>query len=551
MRVSNYRTLENLVLSFPSFYTAICGKNDSGKTNVVRAIRCLMQQDEPFGYMEGPEFSLRDDYTKWLDTDPKTRYIQVTVDLRVDPVRDTGLFQFFCQYLGLTGVSEEFDLTLTLRHGSDGSDVEVVTQGESFDGLKAQEVLKRLQTSPAFLFHGSTDPYPRFLRDFKGAMGEVGDEHAEKLIEARKALDRILGRIAREQQQEVEGLLGRLADRYKVGLTIPSFNIRYFPYNLTLGDRKVKVQLEEWGSGTRNRTFVLLTVLRAKQVAESPTSASKVTPIIILEEPESFLHPLAQAEFGRVLQDLSEEFQVQIIVTTHSPYLLSHQRPESNILLQRRTMRRHLRTTERVDTSGSRWMEPFSLALGLADEIFQPWQNLLFSRPKALLLVEGDMDKEYFTLLRGAEHGARRLEFSGDIYPYGGRDVLRHVPLLRFIKDRFGPAFITFDLDAQDVLERPLQAVGFEKRRSYLPIGLDAPGKRNIEGLLPDRIRTAVFAENPDLVQALTGSPEDRKAAHSQLKRLQLERFKREATPGADYEKLYEIARVISRALRT
>jgi len=48
---------------------------------------------------------------------------------------------------------------------------------------------------------------------------------------------------------------------------------------------------------------------------ESEPSASKITPVIIIEEPESFLHPSAQAEFGRVLHDFAEEFQVQVIVT--------------------------------------------------------------------------------------------------------------------------------------------------------------------------------------------------------------------------------------------
>jgi hypothetical protein len=37
----------------------------------------------------------------------------------------------------------------------------------------------------------------------------------------------------------------------------------------------------------------------------------------MIEEPECFLHPSAQAEFGRILRDLAEEFQVQVIITTH------------------------------------------------------------------------------------------------------------------------------------------------------------------------------------------------------------------------------------------
>ena len=47
LRIRNYRTLESLDLTFPSSYAAICGANDSGKTNIVRAIRALMVRSLP------------------------------------------------------------------------------------------------------------------------------------------------------------------------------------------------------------------------------------------------------------------------------------------------------------------------------------------------------------------------------------------------------------------------------------------------------------------------------------------------------------------------
>ena len=73
LKIRNYRTLESLDLKFPSLYTAICGANDSGKTNVIRAIRALMREEEYGTYRllgDEEELSLKDDYPKWLDTDP-------------------------------------------------------------------------------------------------------------------------------------------------------------------------------------------------------------------------------------------------------------------------------------------------------------------------------------------------------------------------------------------------------------------------------------------------------------------------------------------------
>ena len=553
LAVRNYRTLEDLELRFPTYYSAICGKNDSGKTNVVRAIRCLMKEEEPYTFEEGPEFSLNDDFTKWVAGDPKQRKISTSMEVLIHPERDTGLHEFLCDYLGVAPAGREMSVEIRATHSAEVPlDVAVTAGAKTFEGLKAQEVLKRLQTSRTFLFHSSTDTGTRYPRGFRGVLRDISEEYTDQLDNSKKTVSRVLRRIAREQQQEIETLLGRLTDKYHVGLSYPTFDLSYFPFNLTLGDKKVEVALDNWGSGTRNRTLVLLTIFRAKQIADSGATAAKVTPVIVLEEPESFLHPLAQAEFGRVLQDLSEDFQVQIIVTTHSPYLLSQARPESNILLERKVVRRHPRQTERIDTSGERWMEPFALSLGIADEEFRPWRTLFFSLSNALLLVEGETDREYFSLLRDPAHGANALCFQGEILSYNGRDALKNQAILRFIKDRFEKLFITFDLDSESFVEKPLQALGLESRKGYVSVGVEAPGKRNIEGLLPDSVTTAVFGAWPDLVQALSGTTEERKSAWNRLKQLLLAKFKEDAVPGeAYYGKFYPLVRLINRALRS
>lgn len=554
LKVQNYRTLEVLDLSLPSFYSAICGKNDSGKTNVVSVIETLLRQGRPpyFPYplVERPEFSAKDDFTKWLEGDPKKRRLCVSIDLLIDQARDAGPYSFLKDYLSLESASAQLKLTINFEQTGGGDrQLTVETCGHTFDGLKAEEVLKRFRTSPTVLFHSSTELDERYGSSYRGALREISEEHSTRLEASQRAVNGVLRKIARNQEEKIESLLGRLGERYRVRLTCPTFDLSHFPYNITLGDMKVDVDLDDWGSGTRNRTLILLTIFRARQVADSNASASKITPVIIVEEPESFLHPSAQAEFGRVLQDLSEEFQVQIIVTTHSPYLLSHARPESNILLERKVVRRQPRQTERVDTSGDRWMEPFSLALGLSDEAFRPWRELLFSQPQQVLLVEGDIDKEYFELLRDELHGKDRLLLEGTIFPYGGRDALKNQALLRFIRERFQTVCVTFDLDSKDIVEKHLTDLGMRERVHYLPVGVNEAGKRKIEGLLPEAVLNAIHAEHPSLVAALSGTTEERRDAHRKLKKLYLERLKRDARPGAgSYGRLYDLSRAVNRA---
>ena len=225
--------------------------------------------------------------------------------------------------------------------------------------------------------------------------------------------------------------------------------------------------------------------------------------------------------------------------------------PNSNILLRRKTIYRSLRDTENVPITADNWMAPFGQALGLETEEFKPWKALIMSGSDAILLVEGETDREYFELLREEAHGSNRLKFEGEIVAYDGTGALQNTVLLRFIKNRYPRMFVTFDLDAAHGVERSLQALQLQKGTHYAPIGLDAPGKRNIEGFLPDRVTTAVYSANPSLVQAATsGTKDERESARNRLKKLLVDAFKKDAKAGGeDFGHFYQLAKIINRAL--
>ena len=556
-KLLNYRTLESVKLDFPSSYTAICGPNDCGKTNVVRAIRALMKEESPFlfRFQHEAELSIKDDYPKWKETEPADRSIQLSISLALDRDRDTGLYEFVKKNLSLQTDVQTLELTVasTYRQDLPGRQIQVVLDGKEYSALEAQEVLKRVQTSKSILFHNSTQVAPGFAAPGYSAdyLRELSAEH-ESLVESMKrTIDKGLAKIAKGRQQELQDLLGRLETKYRVSLSMPALDFRNVPFGITLGQKKLRVSLDDWGSGTKNRTLILLTLFRARQIGESEASASKITPVIIVEEPESFLHTSAQAEFGRVLHDLAEEFQVQVIVTTHSPYLLNMRTPAANILLRRRSSYRQLRETERVDTTGENWMQPFVLAMGLESEELKPWRDLILSGSDAILLVEGDTDKEYLEMLRHEAHGPNRLCFTGDIEPYHGTGALQKTELLRFIKNRHRKFFVTYDLEAESKVEQTLQKLGLQKKKQYLPIGVNVPGKKNIEGLLPECVVQAVHNRNTTLLQAATSAAKtERDSAKGKLKRLMLEEFKKKATPGNEFfGGFYKVVKTINKGL--
>jgi energy-coupling factor transporter ATP-binding protein EcfA2 len=557
-RIHNYRTLESVDLDFPSSYAAICGPNDSGKTNVVRALRALVRGVPlgPYGFPDEEDFSRKDDYPKWKDTEPSKQEVSFEVTVELDKARDVGFYQFVVTQLKLENLANPLALQIAILYRGEKPEavVTVQTGGSEFTGLDAQQVLKKLQSSRSILFHNSTESETRYVyprRSVAGHIREITGQH-ERLVESMKrTVSRGLAKISKSQQAEFEDLLGRLQTKYKVGLSLPPFDFGYLPFSITLGDKKVEVPLDDWGSGTRNRTLVLLALFRARQIGDSEASASKITPVILIEEPESFLHPAAQAEFGRVLRDLAEEFKVQVIVTTHSPYLLNLKDPTSNILLSRRTAYNQLRATERVDTSGENWMAPFGIALGLDAEEIKPWKAMMLAGADSILLVEGETDVKYFEMLRGAEHASNRLQFQGDIVSYEGTGSLSNTVLLRFVKNRYRKFFVTFDLDAEDKIEKTLKCLQFEKHKHYLPVGLNMAGKRNIEGLLPDVVTKAVYEANANLVQAATtGTKDEQESAKRKLKNLLQLEFKKRATPGRDFfGHFYVLSKAINKAM--
>jgi len=550
LSLKNYRTFEDLEVSFPDFYTAICGQNDAGKSNVIKALQVLLGNDEPYYYRRRStnDLALGPDYPKWLASD-EDKDICISCQLTVNAGYDAGLYSFLIEWLELE--PEGRDITLTLKASTSdkqtSTEVVVNVSDKEFTGLKAQEVQNKLKDT--MLVHNSTEAGHRF--SLVGELDEFSADYGNELAEIGKKASNSLKRVAKAHKEEITQLLGRLNRTYKVEISLPDISLNHLPYDLTLGDSKIDVALSEWGSGTKNRTMIFLALLKARQISQSATTSSKVTPVLVIEEPESFLHPSAQAEFGRILQDLSSEFGVQVISTTHSPYMLSKDKPISNILLERKVFRGHFRGSQQLETDGDSWMEPFSLILGLSTEEFRPWKELFFGNNESTLLVEGSTDRAYFEMLRSEDHGVNRLVFDGSVFDYDGFGSLKSPTMLKFIQNRSKSSFITYDLDIESEVRKGLERNGFVHKENCLALGLNKPGMRAVEGLLPRSLVTSVNNEHNELVQqAMYGTKDEQKSAKNSLKKHYLTKFQDECEPTKEwFGEFYKVVKVINAGL--
>lgn len=557
----NYRSLEDIEIEFNPYYNAISGKNNSGKSNLIKVILAFLTHKYNFfsPVAVGP-IDYNSDYPYWKKKEKNKEATEIEIQLELDRNNDAGLYKFIRELIfkeDETTETEKECLIINARNEPDKNSTQIkIKYGEHLidDEYKRDELLNRIKSSESILFHNSTEndePFFIAQRRRDNISSYLNNEDLEKINQKKETLERAVKKSLKKHQTEFSSLLGRLTEKYDVSLGIPNLNIDRESIEISLKEKGIEVSLDEWGSGTKNRTLILLNLMNAKRIQESSNINKRLTPIVIVEEPESFLHPSAQAEFGRVLQDIALEFKIQILVATHSPYLLSHKEPQANLLLER-DLTSKSKGSKLINTAGEKWYEPFALSLGISGEDFGPLKSTIFSGSDEILLVEGTSDREYFDLLKKSYHGKNRLEFKGEIFPYGGAGNIKNNILLKFIKQRFKRFLVTIDLDKYGDTKKTFESLGFKEDEHFIIIGKNETGKKSIEGLVPDSIFKKVYASNVELVQQSMENSEDGKNARSKIKAKVLEEFKREEEKEntAIFEGFYPVVKKVNKIFK-
>lgn len=172
--------------------------------------------------------------------------------------------------------------------------------------------------------------------------------------------------------------------------------------------------------------------------------------VFALEEPEVFLHPHRARYFAGVLRGLSEKGN-QVFVTTHSPIFVQLDRPES-IALVRRTEVEGTRVKQAAKTALA---EDERKALRLMTEFDTQRSELFFAR--SVLLVEGATEKVLLPLVfQKVGHDLNRLGIS--VVEVGGKTK---IPLFAKVCQAMNIPFVV--LADHDV--RQIDASWSEKRK--------------------------------------------------------------------------------------
>ena len=244
----NYRTLEDIVIPFRADYCSISGKNNAGKSNIIRLLLGLAQPDRR-SWRES-EFEYKENKTQWLKNQAP---IIIVYKFRLNTTDDPALIDFIRKIASKDFKEEVMELQIeTAITHSDDVQVTVKIGGEELQAQASKDILVKLRAANVLFHHNSTEnEEPYYYSGGTSSFHEIllSTEEQAKLSEAAHRLECKIKSLAREHKQTLNDFLGRLTDKYDVEFSTQRYISRRHLFGITLHDKNVDVSLRDWGSG--------------------------------------------------------------------------------------------------------------------------------------------------------------------------------------------------------------------------------------------------------------------------------------------------------------
>ena len=468
LKIRNFRSIQNLDIHIPQI-CALVGPNNSGKSNILEALKRVLERDwitvnnfsekDVFGYDSERDLQINVnfdnpiEYKKFKYADPTevygfsfkyTRYKTSKNEgkrrLEQSCLNAKGFAPMVPQSAPKKGVKPQFEplLSIPMELKESVPLVYIGTRRSFSDHLpssrysllrrliedidedlnKSEEIIEIKQED------GSTKNLSRveyFNSLMKQALNQLRTSEFTKLEKAIKS--NVLQQLGFDPEVDVDQL-----DFFFAPFSTIDF---YKSLDIIVKEGSFKISATELGEGFQNA--IVLAILRAYE------ERRKSGAIMLIEEPEMFLHPQMQRSLYKTLREIGKTNQV--IYTTHSSHFVTI--PDCKEVL-----------IVRKDEEGTN-VKSSSLELSTKDKSkmikeLDPERNELFFANR-LLLVEGDTEKLAFP------EYAKRLELDLDregatIVEVGGKGNLEYFANIAISFNI--PTGIVFDLDASDYKDK-------------------------------------------------------------------------------------------------
>jgi putative ATP-dependent endonuclease of OLD family len=390
LKIQNYRSIRELDLSFKKGKNIIVGKNNSGKSNIVKAIDLVLGENAP-AYYKYENVTLNDFHNGQTDQEILI-WIQLQREaneaLNYDEiykafgykyhaerkwgaavrhaVRTDSLNHFFEDLSALMNISEDEVPTgyvnPKLRNQQDFEtqlgdkfqfgysfrayvhDSKVIKElrffyreGNDTNWVMAFSASVRNELLQSAIIHSFRDPANELRINQWGWYGKllrasINTESAE-LNAAFETLKGVTNTLFTQLHQELSESEIKIAFP---GTTIsfqfnPATKIDIYKSTLVYVDDGFNSLLQDKGSGIQSAVIIGLFDYYTRNVAHSSSS------LLAVEEPELYLHPQARRVISNRLDAFVDGGRNQVIVTTHSSEFITTAHESLNIILARKT----------------------------------------------------------------------------------------------------------------------------------------------------------------------------------------------------------------------
>ncbi|MAC53904.1 MAG: ATP-dependent endonuclease [Gimesia sp.] len=355
--VRNYRNFAHLDVQLQDGVTCIIGENNTGKSNLLRAIRLAIDANMSSQYRQLLEHDIHSDTeltkpnqvvvsVEFSDYAGKVNEEALLGDCQVEP----NLARINYRYRPRLAIREEIEheefddrplsiiddyhFEVTAGGDKDPGDVEWNEDlGKSirFGDLQSFKVvfLPALRDVAQSLKQSYDSPLGQLLKasnfseDEKHSLFEV-IKSANEEIEKQPTIES-LGQGIKKAFNDATGKAHKIDLR--LGMSDPSFSSITRSLNVLFSNSAMdNFEVSRNGLGLNNLLYISMLLQGLEKRVEADKTAGQ---LLLFEEPEAHLHPQLQ----RVLYTLMEKKICQVLLTTHSTHISSHAPIESFITL--------------------------------------------------------------------------------------------------------------------------------------------------------------------------------------------------------------------------
>jgi|Deesub1362B_J571_1020462.scaffolds.fasta_scaffold00998_11 predicted ATPase len=325
LKVKNYKSLKSFDVAFGDFNVLI-GENASGKSNILDCLKFLSEAVE--GNL-GSAVNRRGGYNKIVFGGNKDYSIEITVEF------EEGFYSFsFCEDSGLYLIKEELNINreTVLQYVWDRE--KEVGRCEYID-KKGEKIVedRSLRTddlkfySHSNFLHSSAQKFKKYIESWKFYKFSVPEIRKE--LDAKKSLNLNetggnLAQVLHSLLSERPKIFAKIEETLK--LAIPEIEELLSP--LTEQGKTYVAVREKGFKGKFDYAQISDGTLRLLAFITAINLDSGLT---CFEEPENFVHP----RLLKLVVEILKNSEKQVIISTHSPYLLDYVNLEDLIIVKK------------------------------------------------------------------------------------------------------------------------------------------------------------------------------------------------------------------------